>query len=180
MNSPSPGTPQVLLQQAADPHSRPTASGGRLAWVDTAKSAAIILVVLYHVSVVGVSLLLQDADSAVLSFWREVSRMLLPVRMPLFFLTAGLLAVGAIHRPWKAVWRNRLANLIWPFLLWSMIFAAVSGFAYRPSAPESYFWENAAAIPFGGTAYWFLSRFLSLPDCFGVGLEQRCLPPSFS
>lgn len=128
----------------------------RLHWVDFAKAVAIVLVVLYHVSITGVDFLFPGTDSFALASWREVSRMLLPIRMPLFFLVAGILASGAIRRPWKASWRSRFADILWPYLLWSLIFAGVAGFAYQPDDPFGYTQFSLGTIPQGGTAYWFL------------------------
>jgi uncharacterized membrane protein YcfT len=135
----------------------PLVTGGeRLHWVDVAKAVAIVLVVLYHVSITGVDFLFPGTESFALAAWREACRMLLPIRMPLFFLVAGMLASGAILRPWKASWRSRFADILWPYLLWSLIFAGVAGFAYQPDNPFAYTQFSLATIPQGGTAYWFL------------------------
>lgn len=128
----------------------------RLHWVDTAKAAAILLVVLYHVGGTGVSMLFPGTTSYALTAWDELSRMLLPVRMPLFFLAAGMLASKAVHRPWRASWRSRFADILWPYILWSVVFALVAGFAYRPADPRGYTEFSLGTILQGGTAYWFL------------------------
>jgi len=129
----------------------------RLDWVDLAKAAAIVLVVVYHVGGTGVSRLLPGADSWAVDGWRLVNSALLPVRMPLFFLASGVLAARALERGWSRLLRPRVGNLLWPFLLWSVVFAVVTGFAYAPQDPLGYTRENLAAIPVGGTAYWYLS-----------------------
>ncbi|UFU02193.1 acyltransferase [Ruania suaedae] len=132
-------------------------TSSRLPWIDIAKAAAIVLVVHYHVSVAGAPQLLPDSTSAVVAWWRDLSLAMIPLRMPLFFLTAGLLAGGAIQRPWSALWRPRIGNLLWPFLLWSVLFAVLCAPRYDPEEPVRYMRRSLEAIPFGGTAYWFLS-----------------------
>lgn len=134
-----------------------TTSTARVAWVDTAKAAAIILVVLYHVGGTGIAHLLPGAEGWGVNGWRLVNSALLPVRMPLFFLASGLLAARAVERDWSRLWRPRLGNLLWPFVLWSVAFAGVSGFAYAPDDPAQYARDNLLAIPVGGTAYWYLA-----------------------
>lgn len=77
--------------------------------------------------------------------------------MPLFFLTAGLLAHSAIHRDWRAVCKRRILVLLWPYILWSVAFGSFAGFAYYPESPLLYTLYRWAAIPFASTAYWFLA-----------------------
>lgn len=145
-----------MAQRPSHPAAPLVTGRERLYWVDFAKAVAIVLVVLYHVSITGIDLLFPGTQSFALASWKEVSRMLLPIRMPLFFLVAGMLASGAIRRPWKASWRSRFADILWPYLLWSLIFAGVAGFAYQPEDPSGYAEFSLATIPQGGTAYWFL------------------------
>ncbi|MGC5616672.1 acyltransferase family protein [Georgenia sp. Z1491] len=129
----------------------------RLHWVDAAKAAAIILVVAYHLGGAGMDRLLPNPDGFGSVFWTRANDVLLPMRMPLFFLTAGLLAHRAVRRPWPVVARSRVLVLLWPYVLWSLAFASFAGFAYQPAAPEAYALDRLKAIPFAGTAYWFLA-----------------------
>lgn len=145
-----------MAQRLIHPSPAPATPSERLHWVDFAKAAAILLVVLYHVSITGVDFLFPGSESPALKAWEEISRMLLPVRMPLFFLTAGMLASTAVRRPWKASWRPRFADILWPYLVWSLMFAGIAGFAYQPDDPFGYTQFSLATIPQGGTAYWFL------------------------
>lgn len=128
----------------------------RLDWVDVAKAGAIVLVVVYHVGGTGMSYL-AEAGGWATEAWRLMNSALLPVRMPLFFLASGLLAARAMERDWSALVRPRVWNLVWPFAIWSVVFAVVTGFAYQPDDPLGYTRENLAAIPVGGTAYWYLA-----------------------
>ena len=129
----------------------------RLHWVDVAKAVAIVLVVLYHVGGAGMDRMFPDPGGHASGLWTRVNAALLPMRMPLFFLTAGLLAHRAVRRPWPVVWRGRVVVLMWPYLLWSVVFAAIAGFAYSPEDPAWYTVNHLQTLPFAGTAYWFLA-----------------------
>ena len=147
------------LSTASDPD--PVATE-RLPWVDVAKAGAIILVVLFHVAGAGVAFLLPNAQDFWLSAWKAVSAFLVPVRMPLFFLMSGLLATAAIQRPWRLLVRPRFANLLWPYLLWSVAFSLVYGFAVAPADPFTLILSSFVTIGFGGNAYWFLTTLVVL------------------
>lgn len=88
----------------------------RESWVDVAKGMAILLVVLFHAVI-----FLNDVGLA--GPWNPVTGVLDSFRMPLFFLTAGLFAAKALALPFAELFRNRIANLIWLYFLWSTIWA---------------------------------------------------------
>ncbi|NMA77488.1 MAG: acyltransferase family protein, partial [Actinomycetales bacterium] len=74
-----------------------TAPAARIAWLDLVRAASIVLVVLYHVGAgAGYALLPKDSSSAG-AWWSSVNLALAPVRMPLFFLVSGMLAVRAVQ-----------------------------------------------------------------------------------
>ncbi|WEK60285.1 MAG: acyltransferase [Candidatus Microbacterium colombiense] len=134
----------------------------RVHWIDVAKALAVILVVVYHVRAsMGYVFAAPSATSS--AFWAEFNETALPVRMPLFFLAAGFLAHTAIARPWRVVVKPRIVALLWPYVLWSLAFAAVAGFAYRPEKPFGYTLTRLVSLPFANSAYWFL---LMLPLFF--------------
>lgn len=135
------------------------ASPSRLDWIDTAKAGAIVLVVLYHVGNTYAGAFLPETSLGLNAPWRELNDWLIPVRMPLFFLVSGVLAARALSRPWSALRRPKVADLLWPFALWSVIYGVATGAAY---ATEPGGWTGAAftswwGIPAGGTAYWYLT-----------------------
>lgn len=88
---------------------------GRIAWVDVARGIAITLVVLFHAGMFAVPTGLAPA------WWTDLNLAFALLRMPLFFLLAGALAVGALRRPWRALWTTRLAVLVWVFVLWTVL-----------------------------------------------------------
>lgn len=129
----------------------------RLGWADVAKTGAILLVVIYHVGGTGVGMLTPGNTGLVTTVWSTVNTVLLPTRMPLFFLVSGVLATAAITRPWTAVWRGRIANMLWPFILWTLLYSVLYGFLYARSTPVEGFAASAVTVFLGGNAYWFLA-----------------------
>lgn len=130
----------------------------RIDWIDTAKALAIVLVVLYHVGNAAASYLLPpDAQALNSAIWGRLNTILLPVRMPLFFFASGLLAASAVQRPWRDVVRPRVADLLWPFVIWSVLFAPAYAVGYLGQDVVSGSLVTLESIPAGGNAYWYLS-----------------------
>jgi len=88
---------------------------GRIAWIDVARGIAISLVVLFHAGMFAVPTGLAPP------WWTDLNLAFALLRMPLFFLLAGALAVGALRRPWPELWTTRLAVLVWVFVLWTLL-----------------------------------------------------------
>ncbi|WP_394215739.1 acyltransferase family protein [Brachybacterium vulturis] len=138
-------------------------STGRLEWVDLARGVTIVLVVLYHVAVGAGHALLPAEHSEAGARWAAASRFLQPLRMPLFFLLAGMFAHSAARREWSKVWRSRIADLWWPYLLWSAVFAVTAWPRYSPEDPVGYMASQGMATLTGAGPYWFI---LMLPLYF--------------
>ncbi len=92
---------------AESPHVAPVAApsvtgraGSRVAWLDLARVAAVVLVVLFHVSI-GHYYGLEHADRLLVPWWDRVNQILTVVRMPLLFAISGLLAAGKIRRGFR-------------------------------------------------------------------------------
>lgn len=127
----------------------------RLHWADLAKATAVVLVVLYHVSGTGMALL-TPGDNRAEAAYATFSDWLLPVRMPLFFMISGVLAVGALQRPWPVIWRPRVLTHFWTFALWTVLFAVPYTMAYASATfattlPRVFSW----VLTLNG-AYWYL------------------------
>lgn len=138
-------------------------STGRLEWVDLARGVTIFLVVMYHVAVGAGHSLLPAEFSEAGARWAAVNRLLQPLRMPLFFLLSGMLAHSAAHREWTKVWRPRIADLWWPYLLWSGVFAVTAWPRYAPEDAVGYVKLQGVATATGAGPYWFI---LMLPLYF--------------
>ncbi|MGJ0183650.1 acyltransferase family protein [Corynebacterium glyciniphilum] len=87
----------------------------RVAWIDTVKGAAILLVVLMHVATEAVDQSWYDPRIL------DAMSPLRTVRMPLFFAMAGYFFLRRIDRPWPWQVQNRLGPFLWLFLLWSAL-----------------------------------------------------------
>lgn len=134
-----------------------TTPGGRVAWLDLARAISIVLVVTYHVGAgAGYALLPPEATMAG-SWWSAANSMLVPIRMPLFFLVSGLLAVGAVNRPWRRVVRPRIVDFLWPYLWWSALFAVTAWVRYAPEDPLGYIRDQAKATMAAMGPYWFIA-----------------------
>ena len=140
---------------AVDAAATPAQGTRRLDWVDIAKAGAILLVVVYHVGSNGLSYLTPGSNRAE-DVWATLNAVLMPVRMPLFFLVSGVLAVGAIQRPWGLVWRKRVADLAWPFALWTLLFAVPYALAYSETGVTGTALEAGSWALIAAGAYWYL------------------------
>ncbi|QIG38552.1 acyltransferase family protein [Microbacterium sp. 4R-513] len=87
----------------------------RLAWADVARGGAMILVVLAH------ALQLMDVYGWHNAWLDTLNLYLTAVRMPLFFLVAGIFGANAIRRTWRGLFASRLALLLYMYFLWMLI-----------------------------------------------------------
>ncbi|WP_169531114.1 acyltransferase family protein [Azotobacter chroococcum] len=93
----------------------------RIEWLDAAKGACLILVVLYH-TVVYIFLNSPLSDTISFQAWKTLVVGLGWLRMPLFFLISGFLAHSAVfNRNWRDVFQPRIATFLWIYLLWMSI-----------------------------------------------------------
>ncbi|WP_170981516.1 acyltransferase family protein [Nocardioides dongxiaopingii] len=113
--------PETSLPPVPRPDPRPA----REQWADVAKGVCIVLVVLWHVTRKDYLVLPWDVGVPVTGAWGRASELLLPVRMPLFFLISGLFAARQVQRPWPEVWRRRVAPLVYLFVLWTLVHTVV-------------------------------------------------------
>lgn len=107
--------------------------GARVAWADVARGAVIILVVFAH------AVQLTTAYGWSMGWLSTLNLYLTAVRMPLFFLVAGIFAVSAIRRPWRMLLATRIAFLVYLYLLWSIVRAI---------------WFSVVPWPFGEMPPW--------------------------
>ncbi len=125
-----------------------SAVSARLAWLDHARAAGILLVVVGHAirsldrSGLPTPPVLAAADTAIYSF-----------HMPLFFLLAGMTQTIAGRKPAGRALQGVLWGIVWPYLLWSAVWfvlkAAFAGAANQGAGgsfasilwqPVDHFW----------------------------------------
>jgi len=91
----------------------------RVEWVDAAKGIAIVLVVQFHAYFIL-------ADAGLPTTFGRIAGLLVPFRMPLFFFTAGLFALGALRMPLTRLLKSRVIRLVWLYILWISIWVVAS------------------------------------------------------
>lgn len=89
--------------------------GPRVEWVDAGRGLAIVLVVVYHAA-----RWLSDGGFDV-SGWLTVNDTIASLRLPLFFVMAGLFAQRWVNGTWRALWSNKLSLFVWVYGVWSII-----------------------------------------------------------
>ncbi len=121
-------------------------------WINFAKGAAIVLVVLYHSS-----LFLNDVGLA--GSTPRLRLVLSYFPMPVFFFIAGLTARRMLTWNLKDLWRRRLLTLVYLYLLWSIIrvvfYLIVPHLRGTERSPTDLI--NIALLPVWPTSsYWFM------------------------
>lgn len=135
----------------------------RETWVDAAKGVAILGVVFFHAVLV-------TADVDLAWRWREASDLLDTLRMPLFFVTAGLFAAGVLAQPFRVLVHRRLARLLWLYLLWSTLWIGTFQVLPwpRPDVPRPSWSELPLLLVWPNATTWFvyaLALFLAATWC---------------
>ncbi|WP_298804333.1 acyltransferase family protein [uncultured Pseudokineococcus sp.] len=87
----------------------------RVSWLDSARGAAIFMIVFHHV------LVLLEPLHLVHWGYGLVEDLLAAFPMPLFFLVSGVLARGVLNESWGRLWRHRLGPLLWLYVVWTVV-----------------------------------------------------------
>lgn len=87
----------------------------RFDWVDAGRGLAIFLVVMFHTAQ-----WLREAGIPVAG-WLYLNETLASLRLPLFFVMAGLFAQKWMTAPWAQLWGKKLSLFVWVYVLWSGI-----------------------------------------------------------
>lgn len=147
----------------------------RLPWLDAAKGACILLVVLHHVVTKQLAFALPPELAWVEHGWAQVTLALKPVRMPVFFAISGFFAAGAIHRPWRSVLR-RATTPYYLYLVWLVVYAVLYRFETVVEANRTNDLRDLAGeVLLAETSMWFL---YALAVYFVLAKVLRRLPPS--
>ncbi|MGV3564368.1 MAG: acyltransferase family protein [Nocardioides sp.] len=128
----------------------------RLLWVDVAKGLCILLVVLHHAVVKDLAVQAPPALAPVADGWAAVTMALKPVRMPLFFVLSGLVAAGAVTRPWPQA-RRRVLSPYYLYVVWLVLQGAFfSVERLLPMNRTQDLAELAGDLVWASTGLWFL------------------------
>lgn len=141
-----------MVKKQRSPADQPATQTGRIDWVDAAKGISILLVVAHH----AVSFLTttEQAPAVVVT----LNTALASLRMPLFFLAAGLFAAAPLAAPWRTLLHKRVAFYLYLFSLWTILqftfFATVTPQVAEPEAVDPQLQAMALMRP--GPVLWFL------------------------
>jgi fucose 4-O-acetylase-like acetyltransferase len=124
----------------------------RIAWADTARGFAIILVVYEHV-VRGL------VTSGVMTWTpatRFVDTWIYTFHMPVFFFVSGLFVSGSAKRNWRTFTADKLRTIAYPYFVWSIITILIKvPLGDYPNHPSRL--SDLARIPYDPIdQFWFL------------------------
>lgn len=127
-----------------------------LVWVDVTKAICACLVVMMHaeaqIAVVGWA----DAGE-VMAGWHAVNAFLQPIRMPTFFTISGLLASASLHHPRPDSFRKGIAQPLYLYLVWAVIFAALTPrYPYFNNDATVSLVERVEKVVLLGSPAWYL------------------------
>lgn len=139
----------------------PDPAQSRQHWMDLLRGAAILLVILHHVSLVQ-----QIWDGSTPYEAVVLSEAARPFRMPALLLASGMLLPRSLRRPPGRYLSGKVRSLLWPWLLWSALMLPIMGWEF---GTDPLWWIN-------GMYTWFL---FALFVYYVVGLLTRRIPPGW-
>ncbi|SBS71211.1 acyltransferase family protein [uncultured Microbacterium sp.] len=119
-----------------------TTARNRLGWVDAGRGLAIALVVFFHTAQ-----WLREAGLEVTG-WVLVNETIATLRLPVFFLLAGLFAQKWMTAPWRSLWGVKLSLFAWVYLLWSVIATFTFMLGLNLQGAKGNYLAQLAQIPF--------------------------------
>ncbi len=145
-------------------------------WLDVARGMTILLVVLLHAD------LMLEAVGDRAPWLHLLALALFPLRMPLFFLAAGILAAGMLARPAGRVLTDRVGHYLWVWAVWTALGYGVVNALLAPALnlPNIGGLFEARTDPVAhlltsSSWAWFL---YALALFFAASLALRRLPPA--
>lgn len=94
---------------------------GQHVWMYYARGIAMLLVVLHNVGST-----LDEMGIGAAAAMTPIENFFAPFRMPLLMFLSGMLLSRSLKKPPRRYFRGKLANIGWPYLVWSVIFLTVS------------------------------------------------------
>ncbi len=132
----------------------PRRKGGRIAWLDSARGAGIILVVLGH----ALGGLIDSPLGAHLSGFHYAFFAIYTFHMPLFFMLSGLLVQQRLARGTAPFIKGLIPTVVWPYFLWSVVqFTVIYALGSLVNRPVNVYWSTVSALPLRPISqFWFL------------------------
>jgi fucose 4-O-acetylase-like acetyltransferase len=130
----------------------------RHAWIDQARGIALIFLVIQHAGSYG------SRHFVVPEWFAALQLAMAPFRMPLLMMVAGLLLERSLRKGAIPFIQSKLGQILWPFLVWTVISQVLAGDAGRLLEPKV--WRGAGYL-------WFLPFLFAY---FMVALLVRRIP----
>lgn len=129
-------------------------AAGRIDWLDSARGAGIVLVVIGH----ALGGLIDSPLGAGLIGFRRAFFVIYTFHMPLFFVLSGLLVGKRIARGAGPFLKGLLPTVVWPYFLWSAVqFSVIYALGSLVNRPAGDYWETILALPWKTVSqFWFL------------------------
>lgn len=152
------------------------AAATRLAWLDAAKGAGIILVVIGH----ALGGLIDSPIGRAMPALRLAFLAIYTFHMPLFFMLAGVLVAQRIERDAGRFARGLARTLVWPYFLWSIVqFSVIYAMGALVNQPPAAYWPAILSLPWSTLSqFWFLYALLLLHG-LAFGTLRRLGPAGF-
>lgn len=129
-------------------------------WVDALRGGLIVLVVLYHCIERGVLPSVLTEENTGKHFLKIIADGFRPLRMPLFFLVAGVLAVRAMERPWLTLLRSKVWFYAYLFVVWTVIETFLTWTVFRDVSATNLIVLVVTKLTVAPNLIWFLSALM--------------------
>ena len=123
--------------------------------MDLVKGSSVLLVVLFHAEI---HMYKVQPDGVATNIWHSLMIVIEPLRMPIFFLVSGMLAAGALSRPWNRS-RRRTYGMAYLYVLWSGLFFTCVYLLFHQKLFEA-FLSFPGELLVGSSGYWYLYALL--------------------
>lgn len=100
-------------------------TGARVNWIDAARGVAIVLLLVFHSTVVHAYV---AGDGPARS--DPVNIFLAALRMPALMFLSGVVLSRSLSRPLPQYYGGKLRNIAWPYILWAALLLNIAGFEY--------------------------------------------------
>jgi fucose 4-O-acetylase-like acetyltransferase len=126
----------------------------RIVWLDAAKGAGIILVVIGH----ALGGLIDSTLGDDFDLGRHAFFAIYTFHMPLFLMLSGMLVAKRISANPVGFQKSLLISIVWPYFLWSVIqFTIIYQLGALVNQPVTSYWGNIISLPWHTVSqFWFL------------------------